>query len=235
MNRASLQIILLLEEVPLLEVKEMNLRKVSDNIRKASKVYKKYEDLQPYLEPVRYLWQGGKFLMTSNPLLAAGWIAGSELIWKGGKKLGKKAMDTYLLSLMRQTLGILAWETAGIFDQTHRYRSPDWVYGIELAHMLSQFEQSKEAIKGGFQELGSLPLRSSYDRVFLYRCMAQHTDPKPHRFTQPDLLSEENRKQISLQLVKFFEKNVRGELDAGDKKVVTWKTGLEKRLVVEEG
>ena len=32
-NRASLQIILLLEEVPLFEVKDMNLRKVSDNIR----------------------------------------------------------------------------------------------------------------------------------------------------------------------------------------------------------
>ncbi len=229
-NRASLQIILLLEEVPLFEVKDMNLRKVSDNIRTASKVYKKYEDLQPYLEPVRYLWQGGKFLLTSNPLLAAGWIAGSELIWKGGKKLGKKAMDTYLLSLMRQSLGILAWETAGIFDQTHRYRSPDWVYGIELAHMLSRFDQTKEAIKAGFQELGSLPLRSSYDRIFLYRCLAQHTDPKPRRFTQPDLLSEENREQISQQLLKFFEKNVQGELDGTHKIVVSWKTGLEQRM-----
>jgi hypothetical protein len=41
-NRASLQIILLLEELPILEVKEMNLRKVSENIRTASKVYRKY-------------------------------------------------------------------------------------------------------------------------------------------------------------------------------------------------
>ncbi len=232
-NRASLQVILLLEEVPLFDVKEMNLRKVSDNIRKASKVYKKYEDLQPYLEPVRYLWQGGKFLLTSNPLLAAGWIAGSELIWKGGKKLGKKAMDTYLLSLMRQSLGILAWETAGIFDQTHRYRSPDWVYGIELAHMLSQFEQTKEAVKAGFQELGALPLRSSYDRVFLYRCLAQHTDPKPGQFTQPDLLSEKNRKQIFHQLVEFFESNVVGEIDETEKAVITWKEGIAQRLRME--
>ena len=83
-NRASLQIILLIEELPILEVKEMNLRKVSENIRKASKVYRKYEELQPYLKPVRYLWHGSKMLITSNPLLAAGWIAGSELLWKGG-------------------------------------------------------------------------------------------------------------------------------------------------------
>ena len=233
-NRASLQIILLLEEVPLFDVKDMNLRKVSDNIRTASKVYKKYEDLAPYLEPVRYLWQGGKFLMFSNPLLAAGWIAGSELIWKGGKKLGKKAMDTYLLSLMRQSLGILAWETAGIFDKTHRYRNPDWVYGVELVHMLSQFEQSKEAVKGGFQELGSLPLRSSYDRVFLYRCLAQHTDPKPRRFTQPDLLSEDNREQICAQLKKFFQKHVQGELDDDDKSVLCWKNDLQKRMMLED-
>ena len=34
--------------------------------------------------------------------MAAGWIAGSEILWKGGKKVGKKAMDAYLLSLVRQ-------------------------------------------------------------------------------------------------------------------------------------
>jgi len=233
-NRASLQIILLLEELPVLEVKEMNLRKISDAMRKASKVYRKYEELQPFLKPARYLWQGGKFLLTSNPLLAAGWIAGSELIWKGGKKLGKKAMDAYLLSLMRQTLGILGWETAGIFDLTHRYRNPDWVYGIELAHLLSQFDQSIEAVKAGFLELGSLPLRSSYDRVFLYRCLAQHVDPKPQKFTRSDLLSEENRKQIYHQLEHFFRKNIAEKTTDSGRAVRSWKSGLAERLGVEQ-
>ena len=173
-NRTSLQIILLLEELPILEVKEMNLRKVSENIRTASKVYRKYEELQPYLEPVRYLWHGSKLLLTANPLLAAGWIAGSELLWRGGKHLGKKAMDAYLLSLVRQTLGIIAWETAGIYDPTHRYRSPDWVYGVELAHLLSLFDETPEILRETFRELGRLSFRSTYDRVFLYRCVAQH-------------------------------------------------------------
>jgi len=66
-NRASLQVILLLEEIPILEAKEMNLRKVADGLRKASKVVRKYEDLQPYLEPVRYHWQGSPRWLSSQP------------------------------------------------------------------------------------------------------------------------------------------------------------------------
>ena len=83
-NRASLQIILLIEELPVVEVKNLNLRKTADNIRKASKVYKKYEDIAPYIKPVRYLWHGSKMLMMSNPPLAAGWTAGPGAAGGGG-------------------------------------------------------------------------------------------------------------------------------------------------------
>lgn len=229
-NRASLQILLLLEELPVLEVKEMNLRKVSENIRTASKVYRKYEELQPYLAPVRYLWHGSKLLLTSNPILAAGWIAGSELLWKGGKHLGKKAMDVYLLSLVRQTLGIIAWETAGVYDPTHRYRSPDWVYGVELAHLLCQFDETPEILRETFRELGRLPLRSTYDRIFLYRCVAQNASPRPKHFAQAELLPLEARRQIRDRLVAFFEKHV-GEGGAMSNEATRkWRTGLEERL-----
>ena len=82
-----LQVILLLEELPLIDVKELNLKKVSDRVRKASQMYRKYEELSPYLEPVRYLWQGSKLLLASNPLIAAGWIAGSELFLEGREEI----------------------------------------------------------------------------------------------------------------------------------------------------
>ncbi len=231
-NRASIQIILLLEEVPVIELKEMNLRKMTDNIRTASKVYQKYEDLQPYLKPVRYLWQGSKMLLMGNPLLAAGWIAGSEILWKGGKHLGKKAMDAYLLSLVRQTLGIIAWETAGLYDSTHRYRSPDWVYGVEIAHLLSQFDATQEVLRESFRELGRLPLRSSYDRIFLYRCIAQNVSPKPKYFAQPDLLSTEIRQQLFDQLIAFYEKTVSANADTTNSKTAKWREGLRERLAL---
>lgn len=230
LNRASIQVILLLEELPILEVQQMNLRKMSDNIRKASSVYKKYEELQPYLKPVRYLWQGSKMLMTSNPLLAAGWIAGSEIIWKGGKHLGKRAMDAYLLSLVRQTMGIIAWETAGIYDPTHRYRSPDWLYGVEIAHLLSKFDATQEVLRETFRELGRLPLKSSYDRIFLYRCIAQNASPKPKHFAQPELLSREVREQLMAQLVAFYEKNISANVDAANAETAKWREGLKERL-----
>ncbi|MDF1657175.1 MAG: hypothetical protein P1U58_06155 [Verrucomicrobiales bacterium] len=230
LNRASIQIILLLEELPIVEVKEMNLRKMSDNIRKASTVYKKYEELQPYLKPVRYLWQGSKMLLTANPILAAGWIAGSEIIWKGGKHLGKKAMDAYLLSLVRQTMGIIAWETAGIYDPTHRYRSPDWLYGVEIAHLLSKFDATQEVLRESFRELGRLPLKSSYDRIFLYRCIAQNVSPKPKHFAQPELLSKEIREQLMKQLIEFYEKNISANAETSNEETVKWREGLKERL-----
>lgn len=229
-NRASLQVILLLEELPLIEVKELNLRKVSEGVRKANTVFRKYEELSPYLEPVRYLWQGSKFLLTANPLLAAGWIAGTELLWKGGKHFGKKALDAYLLSMVRQSLGIVAWETASIFDRTHRYRNPDWVFAVELAHLVSQFELTRDTLHEALQEIGKIPLKSSYDRIFLYRCVAQHVSPKPERFTQTELLTREIREQIRTRLETFYAAHLSG---SRDKEVLKWRKGMMARLALE--
>jgi len=229
-NRVSLQVILLLEEIPLLDLKDWNLRQVTDKIRTASKVAKKYEDLQPILNPVRYLWQGSKFLLASNPLLAAGWIAGSNLIWKGGKKIGKRSLDGYLLSLVRQVLGIIAWETASIYDRTSRFRDPEWVYGVELAHLVSEFPLERESLRAALRELGALSLRSSYDRIFLYRCVAQHVSPKPERFIQADLMTEDTRKEIVESLTEFFREYVG---DTREKKVAKWRKDLAKRLEVQ--
>lgn len=229
-NRASLQIILLLEELPIVEVKEMNLRKVTDNVRKASKVYKKYEELQPILKPVRYLWQGSKLFLASNPLLAAGWIAGSEVLWKGGKAIGKKAIDAYLLSFVRQTLGIIAWETASLYDSTHRYRNPDWVYGVEIAHLLSRFDATQDVLREAFQEIERLPLQSSYDRLFLYRCIAQNVSPKPKYFAQPELLTNDLKQQLYDQLDTFYEKIISANVAVDNEKTRKWREGLEDRL-----
>jgi len=233
-NRASLQIILLLEEIPLIEIKGMNIRKLSDNIRRASKVYRKYEELQPLLEPVRYLFQGSKLLLASNPLLAAGWIAGTELMWKSGKKVAGKAFDAYLLSLVRQTLGIIAWETAGIYDGTHRYRSPDWIFGVELAHLLSKAEPDQPVLRAAFQELGNLSLRSSYDRIFLYRCVAQHASPKPRHFAQPELMTPEVREDIYQRITKFYDRCLGSHDELADKKFEEWRRGLLDRLGLGE-
>jgi len=163
----------------------------------------------------------------SNPLVAAGWIAGSELLWKGGKHLGKRALDAYLLTLVRQSLGIIAWETATIYDRTHRYRNPDWVFSVELAHLVSQFELNREILRGALREFGKIPLKSSYDRIFLYRCVAQHVSPRPERFCQNELLARETRDQIRKRLEGFRESHL-GE--ASEKDLSKWRKGVATRL-----
>ena len=229
-NRVSLQVILLLEEVPLLDVKDWNMRQVADKVRTASKVVRKYEDLQPVLNPMRYLWQGSKFLLASNPILAAGWIAGSNLVREGAKKIGKRSLDGYLLSVVRQILGIIAWETASIYDRTNRFRDPEWVYGVELVHLVSEFPVDRESLRAALTELGALGLRSSYDRIFLYRCVAQHVSPKPERFTQAELMTEEIRGEIAKSLNGFCLKHLGADRE---KKVAKWRRDLSRRLEIE--
>ncbi|MCB1093298.1 MAG: hypothetical protein KDL87_17295 [Verrucomicrobiae bacterium] len=136
-------------------------------------------------------------------------------------------MDAYLLSLVRQSLGIIAWETATIYDKTHRYRNPDWVFAVELAHLCSHFEISPDTLRGALREFGKIPLKSSYDRIFLYRCVAQHVSPRPERFCQNELLAAETREQIRKRLEQFRDGHL---ADAKDKDLAKWRKGVETRL-----
>ena len=103
------------------------------------------------------------------------------------------------------------------------------MYGVELAHLVSEFPLDRNSLRAVLTELGTLALRSSYDRIFLYRCVAQHVSPKPERFEQMDLLTEETRKQIAERLHAFFLKHG-GE--AKERKVTKWRKELGKRLGV---
>ena len=123
----------------------------------------------------------------------------------------------------------MAWETASIYDRTNRFRDPEFVFGVELAHLLSKFPLTRDGLRAGLHELGNLSLRSSYDRIFLYRCVAQHVSPKPDRFAQAEILPEETRKLIAERLHEFFVQHVE---DAKEKKVASWRKEFGKRLGV---
>ena len=139
-------------------------------------------------------------------------------------------MDTYLLSFVRQTLGIIAWETASLYDSTHRYRNPDWLYGVEIAHLLSRFDATQDVLREAFQEIGRLPLQSSYDRLFLYRCIAQNVSPKPKYFAQPELLTDELKQQLCDQLNNFYEKMISDNVAVENEETRKWRGGLKERL-----
>ena len=95
--------------------------------------------------------------------------------------------------------------------------------------MVSEFPLERESLRAALRELGRLSLRSSYDRIFLYRCVAQHVSPKPERFSQAEILSEETRQQIAESLHAFFREYVK---DAKDKRVARWRRETGTRLGV---
>ena len=72
------------------------------------------------------------------------------------------------------------------------------------------------------RELGSVPLRSSYDRIFLYRCVTQHVSPKPENFAQKDLMTTEVRLQIAERLKEFFVRFVHGRQEKKGACMARW-------------
>ncbi len=200
-NRTALQLILVLEEIPLIKAHEVNLASVAAGLRKASGVVKTYRQAEPYLSPLRYALQGSKFLAASNPLVAAGWIASSELLVRGGKKLGKKAIDVYFLSLLRQTVGIIARETASLYDPKFRHRNAPWALGVELAHLASCFQADVDLWRKVFEQINRLPIHSAYDRLFLHRCLLHEVSPKPSDCTSPGELDAKEREEILSKLL----------------------------------
>lgn len=218
-NRASIQVILLMEgmSIPGFDVKTMNLKKVASVLQKASAGFDLYKRAEDLLGGLGYLYQGGKFFLWSNPFMALASIVAGEALWYGAGKFLKGQLSAYSLTFIKQVLSIIAWETVGIYDSSYRYRNRDWVYGIELAHLLSKVDESADTLRDALQELGSLELRSSYDRIFLYRCVAHNVSPKPKDFVSSKLFSESDRRAIYDRLEWFRNAHLQEKGAALDK------------------
>ena len=73
-------------------------------------------------------------------------------------------------------------------------------------------------------------MRSSYDRLFLYRCIAQNVSPKPKYFAQPELLTDELKQQLYDQLDTFYEKTIAENPDVSNDETRKWRERLQDRL-----
>ena len=67
-----------------------------------------------------------------------------------------------------------------------RQRDPDWHYALELIDLVHQFPPSRSSLEQSLKEIGSLPLRGEYDRVFLYRCLANRFSARPEIIRKPE-------------------------------------------------
>jgi hypothetical protein len=228
-NHITLQLMFQIEQLPL-NLKDYSLSKAYDHIRKAGKVYQAYQSVSPILPYMSYTWQVGRLVLGANPVTMGGWMLGSEIFKRAGRKLSRHYIDRYSLKLAADAIRIVANETAITFDQNYRYRDPSWIYGVELTELVYQFPLSRETLQVALCEVGTLPLRSSYDRIFLYRCLATGKSPQPDDFVRANALGSEQRREIAERLERFFRVHVHGRRRA---RVEEWVTGASERLGVQ--
>jgi len=76
--------------------------------------------------------------------------------------------------------------------------------------MVHLFPLSRETLQEALCEIGNLPLRNSYDRIFLYRCLALGRSPQPQAFVKAALLTIDQRREIAERLERFFRHHLHG-------------------------
>lgn len=228
LNHVSLQLLFQLEQLPL-NLKDYSLAKAYEHVKTGSKVYGYYKTISPILPYASYTWQLGRLVLGANPIVAGTWILGGEVVKRTGRRLSKHYLDRYSLKLMSEAVRIVANEAAMTFDTQYRYRDPNWVYGVELAEMVYVFPLSRETLQRALQEIGNLPLRNTYDRIFLYRCLAAGLSPRPDAVGTQGSLSVEQRRQIAERLERFFRHHVHGRRK---ERVAEWAAAASSRLGV---
>lgn len=227
-NRLSMQLLFQIEQLPL-NLKDYSLARMAEHVRTASRFYGYYQTLQPYLPIANYTWQVGRVVAGANPLTAGTLVLGSEALRRGGRKVGKFYLGRYSLKLTQEAVRLLGNEVATVFDPGYRHRDSAWIYGVELAELVHSFAPSIRTLQAAFQQVGELSLRGSYNRVFLYRCLAAHASPEPGKFSATGHLSSTERHEIARRLEGFFGEHIHGRHSGRTR---DWARGVEERLGV---
>src|SRR5581483_11203487 len=80
------------------------------------------------------------------------------------------------------------------------------------------------------REIGALELRSEYDRIFLYRCLANRKSAGPQRYAAATVLTMDERRAIATRLERFLEAFVHGK---SSERIGRWKAAAEQRLGIK--
>ena len=227
-SRTSLQFLIALETLPI-DLKEFSLQNIYEYVRKGVKaygVYKKIEPYKPYFDSAVYL---GRFALGASPLSLGAWFVIGTLGRKGAKVVTATFFEKQAFTFLYDLIRVIGYEAAGIYGGDFRHRDPNWLYATEIVRLINSFPISRQSLQRGLKEIGRLRLRSEYDRIFLYRCLAAHQSGKPNQYDF-SVLNAAERRQIAERLEQIFHDDVRGRTQ---QRVDQWKTGLEQRLNVK--
>lgn len=224
-SRICLHTLVLLERLPV-NVQQYNINTLYGYIRKAVVGYGVYQKATPWLT---YLSRGiyaGRMVAATNPAALGAWWLATELGKRGAQKMVEGAVDRQAVSVLHDLVTIIGVEAAGIYGTGFRQRDPAWILGTELVELMHCFPVSGESLKSGLQKVTALPLRSEYDRIYLYRCLASHRSAGLH-LADPAMLTREEREAVAGQLEQFHLAHIHG---ANASNVKRWRDGFERRF-----
>ena len=224
-SRICLHTLVLLEQLPV-NVQQYNINTLYGYIRKAVVGYGVYQKATPWLS---YLSRGiyaGRMVATTNPATLGAWWLATELGKRGAQMVVENVVDRQAIAVLHNLVAIVGVEAAGIYGTGFRQRDPAWMLGTELVELIHSFPASAECLKFGLQKVTALPMRSEYDRIYLYRCLANHKSPGL-QLTDSAMLSRDQREAIARELERFFVDHIHG---ASETNIKRWREGFERRF-----
>ncbi len=224
-SRICLHVLVLLEQLPV-SVQHYNANRLYGYMQKAIASYGVYQKASPWLSYLSRGLYAGRLVSATNPAALGAWWLATELGKRGAQKVIENVVDRQAIATLHDLVTVIGVEVAGIYGTGFRQRDAGWILGAELVELVHSFPMSGESLRNGLRHVTALPLRSEYDRVYLYRCLADHRSAGL-QLADPAMLPREEREIIAKHLEAFFTSHIHGATDANLKK---WRDGFEQRF-----
>ena len=227
LNRLSMQLLVYIDGFPI-NIKEYNLRKTYLYIQQSVTAIAYYKKAEPFLSFATPVLRIG---LAANPVIG---IAQAVAI-EAGKQVIKKSSEKYALNLLHDVIEIIGEQATTIFgEKSFRYRCKHWIYSVELTEIIYHFSPVRQdALAKSLKIVSGLSMRSEYDRIFIYHCLAQGKSARPERF-ENDFFKLEDKREIINKLSTFVENNViQGKNEQAEKRLAIWRKKIELRFGIE--
>ncbi|MDG2128549.1 MAG: hypothetical protein P8K08_11195 [Fuerstiella sp.] len=223
-SRICLHMLVLLEQLPV-DIKRYNINEMYGYIQKAVQGYGTYQQVAPWLKYVTRGAYAGRMAAGMNPVTLGAWWLATELGRRGAQHVVENVVDRQAVGILHDVVTVIGTEVSNIYGPGFRQRDAAWIFGTELTELLRSFPESREALSQALREVTALQLRSEYDRIYLYRCLAGHRSAGL-RIEDPAVLSRADREEIVTKLEAFFSQHIHG----ADADRVAWQHDLETRF-----
>lgn len=224
-SRICLHILVLLEQLPL-DVQKYNINELHSYVRRAVQGYGTYQQVAPWLKNFTRAAYVGRIAAGANPVTLGAWWLATELGRRGAAKVVENVVDRQAVAVLHDVVAVIGVEVANVYGPGYRQRDPAWAYGTELVELLSRFPVSRDSLAQALREITSLPLRSEYDRIYLYRCIANHRSAG-FRLEDPAILPRAAREDMARRLEAFYGGYIHGKTDELQRQ---WQDSVETRL-----